>query len=62
MDKIPLNTLVMSTEKCGRWGAIDANTVGFTFREEGSKVVVVFKTKNKKWEEQVVNYSQIKAV
>ena len=62
MDKIPLNTLVMATEKCGHWGGVDANTVGFTFREEGSKVVVVFKTKNKKWEEQVVNYKQIKAV
>ena len=62
MDKIALNTLVMATEKCGHWGAVDANTVGFTFREEGSKVVVVFKTRNKKWEEQVVNYKQIKAV
>jgi hypothetical protein len=62
MSKIPLNTLVISTEKCGHWGAVDANTVGFTFREEGSKVVVVFKTKNKKWEEHAVGYKQIKPV
>ena len=62
MDKIPLNTLVISTEKCGRFGAIDANTVGFTFREEGSKVVVVFKTKEKTWKEHVVKYDQIKPV
>ena len=62
MNKIPLNTLVISTEKCGRFGAVEANTVGFTFREEGSKVAVVFKTKNRTWKEHVVSYKQIKTV
>ena len=52
MGKIPLNTLVISTEKCGHWGAVDANTVGFTFREDASKIAV----------EHAVNYKQIKPV